>query len=267
MLLLQATLILLGLLWANPSYAVEMPDDGLEVQLSTTISHGLTFGVGKGDDPATDTRYGYQRDVKNSTTKVISEFDLGYRNFGAFVRATGFYDSRVEPGESDDLEVLDAYVSGDFEISSTQTSIRLGSHVLNWGESSYILHGINVTNPLDLVSRLRPGSEIREQLLPVQMASMVVSPSLNLSLEGYYEFGWEPSRLLPIPSVTFDQPADNSGQWGIALRYFAEALQGTDFGLYIVKHHSRWPIISARQGDRNALSQTLGLLRQPGVNR
>lgn len=38
--------------------------------------------------------------------------------------------------------------------------------------------------------------------------------------------------------------AKDSGQYGAALRYFADALNGTEFGLYYLKYHSRVPLIS-----------------------
>lgn len=45
-----------------------------------------------------------------------------------------------------------------------------------------------------------------------------------------------------------DNEAEDAGQFGIALRYFAEALNETEFGIYYIRHHSRLPIVSARTG-------------------
>jgi hypothetical protein len=44
------------------------------------------------------------------------------------------------------------------------------------------------------------------------------------------------------------QGAKDGGQYGVALRYFADALGGTDFGLYFINYHSRLPLIMARTG-------------------
>ena len=49
-------------------------------------------------------------------------------------------------------------------------------------------------------------------------------------------------------SRTSDRAPRDSGQWGLALRYFAEELNGTEFGLYFVNHHSRLPLVSALYG-------------------
>jgi len=44
------------------------------------------------------------------------------------------------------------------------------------------------------------------------------------------------------------EPSDD-GQRGIALRYFAESLNSTEFGMYYVKYHSRTPFYSVRKSN------------------
>ena len=46
-----------------------------------------------------------------------------------------------------------------------------------------------------------------------------------------------------------DEEPSDSGQRGLALRYFAESLNSTEFGLYYVKYHSRTPVFSVRKRD------------------
>lgn len=46
-----------------------------------------------------------------------------------------------------------------------------------------------------------------------------------------------------------DAKADDSGQYGVALRYFSEALNDTEFGLFYVNYHSRVPILSTQTGN------------------
>ena len=78
--------------------------------------------------------------------------------------------------------------------------VRLGSHVLNWGESTFIQNGINAINPFD-VSKLRlPGSELREGLLPVPMVSASVALTYTLSVEGFYQIDWEKTWIDPVGS-------------------------------------------------------------------
>ncbi len=45
-----------------------------------------------------------------------------------------------------------------------------------------------------------------------------------------------------------DREAGDGGQFGLALRYFAPALNGTEFGLYYARIHSRLPLVSGRTG-------------------
>jgi len=40
--------------------------------------------------------------------------------------------------------------------------------------------------------------------------------------------------------------ASDDGQYGLSLRYFAEALNGTEFGFYFLNYHSRLPVLSGR---------------------
>jgi len=50
-----------------------------------------------------------------------------------------------------------------------------------------------------------------------------------------------------------DNEAQDAGQFGVALRYFAEPLNDSEFGLYYIRHHSRLPIVSARTGTPEGL--------------
>jgi len=46
-----------------------------------------------------------------------------------------------------------------------------------------------------------------------------------------------------------DEEARNSGQFGVAARYYADELNATEFGAYFLNYHSRVPIISADPSD------------------
>jgi hypothetical protein len=58
-----------------------------------------------------------------------------------------------------------------------------------------------------------------------------------------------------VPKVDAEEPSDQ-GQWGAAIRYFAEGLGGTEFGLYFVNYHSRLPLIMANTGTANGILVT-----------
>ena len=206
-----------GILHALPTQAVEFGSGELQGSFDTTLSHGLTFRVADRDAELADSvndndgNLNYDKGLVSNTSKFTSDLELNYANFGAFVRASGFYDFENENGSRErtplseeakdlvgkDVELLDAYVTGAFEAGAAGLDVRLGKHVINWGESTFIQNGINSFNAFD-VSRLRtPGAELREALEPVAMASFAASPTDALTLEGFYQFDWEKTEIDP----------------------------------------------------------------------
>ncbi len=330
-----------------PAGAEDFRHGELEGSLDITLSHGIASRVGDRDKRligranggtansvnADDGDLNYDSGIASNASKFTGELELNYRNFGAFVRAHGFYDlenerndrertpldSRAKGMVGKDVDVLDLYLTGAFRLGGVPLELRLGSHVLSWGESTFIQNGVNVVNPFD-VSKLRtPGAELRDGLVPVPMVSASAALTDALSVEGFYQARWKKTEIDPpgsyfstsdfagagarkavlgwgaIPdtgfgfgaltqainadlqgfsvahpalgSVALPQPAqpafdadflsvrrvrdgepDDSGQWGIALRYLAEGLNSAEFGFYFVNYHSRLPIVSARAG-------------------
>ncbi|MBA3979407.1 MAG: DUF1302 domain-containing protein [Alcanivorax sp.] len=55
-----------------------------------------------------------------------------------------------------------------------------------------------------------------------------------------------------------DRDADDQGQFGLAFRYFAERLNGTEFGFYYTRTHAKLPIVGSRLNQ-----QGLGLTEIP----
>ncbi len=176
------------------------------------------------------------------------------------------------------FDLLDAYLWTNVRAGDRPVNLRLGRQVLNWGESTFIPNGINAINPVD-VSKLRlPGSELRDAFLPVWMASVSAGLSENVTLEAFYQIRWKEVIIDP-PGTYFstndfvgrggdkvylgfgaigdgtpfgaiprgeDIRPSNSGQFGVACRIFAPALNRSEFGLYFLKYHSRVPVLSAR---------------------
>lgn len=213
-------LVVGGLFQAQPAQAVEFAHGAVRGNLNTTISHGLTFRVEDRnrklaeDTNGNDGNLNYDQGLVSNTSKFTTDIDLDAGDFGAFFRVAGFIDHENQNGTRErtplsdeakekvgkNLDLLDAYVTGAFDAGAAAMDFRLGRHVLNWGESTFIPNGINSINPFD-VSKLRlPGSELREALLPVSMASLSVAPNDTLSIEGFYQFDWEPVTIDPVGS-------------------------------------------------------------------
>ena len=321
-----------GLLNVLPVQAFEFGDGDFQGSLDTTVSHGMTYRVEKrndelaGDANGNDGNLNYDRGVVSNVSKFVADLDISQDNYGLFVRTTGFLDFENENGDrartplsdeakdlvGSDIEVLDAYFTAGYNYGDTAIDVRLGKHVLNWGESTFIPNGINAINPFD-VSKLRlPGSELREALLPVGMASVTVEPNDTLSVTGFYQYDWEETRIDPVgsyfsstdyagpgareavifdvmrgllpdqptqwdqgfsfgpltqalnadlvgqrPQVEFDPDfvsvlrgpdgtPEDGGQYGLAVRYFSEELNNTEFGFYFINYHSRLPTVAAQ---------------------
>ena len=177
------------------------------------------------------------------------------------------------------IELLDAFVYGTFYLGENQmpVDLRLGRQVASWGESTFIQNGINSINPVDVSAFRRPGAEIKEGLLPVSMFTLSAGLTDALSFEMFYQIEWEKTvidgcgtyfstadvaatgcNVVTLTGLASDQvnmlgglfitrrsdiEPDDSGQFGVAFRYFAENLGSTEFGVYYMNYHSRIPYL------------------------
>jgi Protein of unknown function (DUF1302) len=151
-------------------------------------------------------------DLIGATAKATHDLTMRYENYRIFVRATGFYDAVLDDrgagARSDftdkalqqvgrDYKLLDAFVSADYHIAEMPVNLRVGKQVINWGESTFILNGLNVFNPIDVTAFRRPGSEIKEALVPVNAIFGSISLPFDASLSGYYALSWKQFLLDP----------------------------------------------------------------------
>ena len=151
--------------------------------------------------------------------KGVHELNVQYKNMGFFARGLYFYDFELENNERDwvnpitgqsqdpcadpraaeelcsDVRLLDAFFYANFDIGNVPVSLRIGDQVVSWGESTFIQHGINTINPVDVTRALAPGAELKEVFIPVGMISASFGLTENLSLSAYYQYEWERSRL------------------------------------------------------------------------
>jgi hypothetical protein len=184
---------------------------------------GEAFSV-NGDDGNQNFKKG---SIVSNTPKATVDFgfslNTGRRsNIGFFTRASAFYDFALmqnccERTELTDealdwagsrTELLDAYLFWQFPIGQ----IRVGRQVLNWGESTFIQGGMSVINPVDVSALRVPGSELREAFRPVGMAWASFDISSNVSVEGFYEYEWEP--IVIDPPGTYFSTNDFAGPGG-----------------------------------------------------
>ena len=189
------TTISIGGLWR-----MQKPDSAL-----ISIANGGTSRDPNGDD----SNINYQRgDLVSAPLKVTHDLELNYGDYGAFLRASYFYDEalmskselsrEVQREVGRDAEILDAFVRGRFYLSDRELNVRAGRQVVNWGESTFIQNGINIINPIK-VSRLRiPGSELREGLMPIGMLWAAQEVTDNITVEAVWLAEWDKTEIDPV---------------------------------------------------------------------
>jgi Protein of unknown function (DUF1302) len=267
---------------------------------------GAYGAVNSADDGNLNFRKG---DLTTAPLTLLSDFELRYRNqYGVFARARAWYDMQLEnhgvphghfangfvPGaklnDSDyfstnkfsGVELLDAYVYGNFDIDDSRLTVRLGKQVINWGES-VLYPGLNAFNPLNYAALGRPGARLDDALIPVNRIYANLIDKNGLSLEAFYALDWTRSSIPPcgtfgglidpiadpgcfglalsgpvpdrvlyglgayLPQRAQSDPG-SSGQYGVAARYFVEPLR-TEFGAYLVRFNSPNMTINAIPND------------------
>jgi Protein of unknown function (DUF1302) len=185
-------------------------------------------GSANGDDARLNFDSG---DLIGGNVKANHDLVVKWHNYTVFARAVGFYDvimndedvgarSKITDAALGDVgrnyELLDLFLSADYTVADMPVNIRVGKQVINWGESTFILGGNNVFNPIDVGAFRRPGSEIKEALVPVNAVSGSISLPFDVSLSGYYALDWEPFELdaSGTPFSTSDVVTLGSGQGG-----------------------------------------------------
>ena len=230
----------------------------------------------------------------------MHDLELRYGDSGAFIRGKYWYDFETKDGgqrfydisdsgrnplvQSSGVALLDAFVYHNYFIGNNPGNIRLGRQVVSWGESTFIQNSINSINPVDVAALRRPGAELKEGLLPVEMLYLSQGLTENLSMEAFYQLKFHPYAIdncgtffgadtlaegctdrLVVSGADFpqgEQPegtyivrarhnkeASDDGQFGVAFRYFVPELNDSEFGFYAMNYHSRAPIYSSVSGN------------------
>jgi hypothetical protein len=197
-------------------------------------------GRGPNDDDGTQN---FETGTVSRLLKLTSELELNYKRVGAFVRGSGFYDEEIEDQQrartplseaSEDLvgsrlELLDAFVWGNFDLGTMPAEIRAGEQVLSWGESTFIQNSINVINHVDVSAIRVPGAELREALLPQGLVSFSLGTTKNTSVEAFYQYEWDDTEPEPVGSYFSSNDFAPDGGEFVTLGFGAVSDLGTDF--------------------------------------
>jgi hypothetical protein len=186
----------------------------------------------------------YGKAVFSKAVHGVTELSLKYRdNAGVFVRADGLYDFAVMDSPTDrtplskearDLvgsygRLLDAFGYWRFKLGNMPSELRLGRQVVSWGESTFIQGGLNTVNHFDVTTLRVPGSELRQALLPDEMALFNVQFTENISSQFLYLFKWHDTKPEPAGSYFSTNDFGTPGGRKVMLGFGAFSDQGTDF--------------------------------------
>lgn len=207
---------------AAPAYAVSFNIGEIEGQFDSSMSVGASWamadrdmdlvGASNGGTGYTQTGDDGRLNFKKGETfskifKGVHDLELRYRDSGAFVRGKYWYDfelkdesrlhkdisdsNRKQAAQSSGAEILDAFLYHNYYVGDLPGTVRVGRQVVSWGESTFIGNSINSINPLDAAAFRRPGAEIKEGLIPVNMLYVSQSLSDRLSMEAFYQLEWD----------------------------------------------------------------------------
>lgn len=304
----------------------------VEAQLDSQLSIGASMSMSDRDErlfylrseggeasarTSDDGRLNYKKgDIFSKIFKGTHELELRYGDSGAFIRGNYWYDFETKDGhqrfydisdsgrnplqKGSGVQLLDAFVYHNYFIGDNPGNVRLGRQVVSWGEGVFIQNGINAVNPLDASAFRRPGAELKEGLLPVEMLYLSQGLTENLTVEAFYQLKWHGTvadncgtffsgdvaargcvdRLVwanedfpqggsfantglgTVPYIvraSKDKEASDSGQFGVAFRWFVPELNNTEFGFYGLNYHSRGPVYSNIKGGATADGRVEGI--------
>ncbi|MBB4055857.1 DUF1302 domain-containing protein [Pseudomonas siliginis] len=221
---------------AGPAFGVSFNVGEIEGQFDSSLSIGASWstqspnknliGVNNGGRGLSQTSDDGHANFKSGETfskifKGIHDLELKYGDTGVFVRGKYWYDfelkdesrefkdisdsNRKEGAKSSGGQILDAFVYHNYAIADQPGSVRLGKQVVSWGESTFIGGGINSINPIDVSAFRRPGAEIKDGLIPVNMFYVSQSLTDNLSAEAFYQLEWD-QTVVDNCGTFFSQP-------------------------------------------------------------
>ncbi|WP_313041860.1 DUF1302 domain-containing protein [Pseudomonas sp.] len=207
---------------AGPAFGVSFNIGEIEGSFDSSLSVGASWSTakpnrdliganngGKGlSQTSDDGHLNFKRgETFSKIFKGIHDLELKYGDTGVFVRGKYWYDfelkdesrpfkdisdnNRKEGAKSSGGQILDAFVYHNYSIADAPGSVRFGKQVVSWGESTFIGGGINSINPIDVSAFRRPGAEIKEGLIPVNMFYVSQTLTDNLSAEAFYQMEWD----------------------------------------------------------------------------
>ncbi len=99
-----------------------------------------------------------------------------------------------------DVNLMDLWISKEFNIGEQRARVRVGNQVVSWGESLFAPGGINATNSMDINRLSSPGMQLKEVFLPAPIISLATGLGKGVNVEGYYQTSWNRSKSPAVGS-------------------------------------------------------------------
>ena len=291
-----------SLLCALPAHALELDsgDPDTKIRLDFTPKYSMAYRMQDASTDLTPTgnendgNLNFAKGLISNRADLLTEFDFSHRNWGVRVSHTAWYDAMYMRGNANDGtkgvnnassqsanefvqatrdqhgrgdQLLDAFMYGKGSLGDMPVSARLGRHALQYGESIFFgQNGVAAAQgPVDVAKIMSvPNWQFKEVLLPVEQLSGTLQVAEGVSLGGYYQFKWRPSKIPGVgsyfsnqdyisggrvyfnapPSLITDSSKDqtpgDSGQFGVQMRW-APIGGAFEYGLYAAQYHDKTP--------------------------
>lgn len=295
------------------SWRAEDPDPKLYSKADGARIPGIPSGSGANNTDGGNLNWG-QGERFSTPVKAVIDLAMHKGDLGVFARAKTWSDLALKRGNArvgnadngyaagaplsdasqpslnkfSGIALLDAYAYNTFDAAGMPLQLRAGKQVVNWGESLFV-QGVNQLNPVDLPSLRKPGTEIKEALLPVWSLAGNLGLGGGAALEAFYQLKWDATLVdscggywSPVEfgiststgsgckgiaatvgagsspqniagggfvPLARGKNGSDSGQFGLAF-HVPVASMDSELGLYGMRINSRLPIISGRTGSK-----------------
>jgi hypothetical protein len=209
-----------------------------EVNLDITASYTGMYRVGNpnqtlvsgiinpnGNDGDANLRHG----IVNNTFEVLPVLDIKNGSFGMHfsgeyfvntiyltsnqnnqpawtinpvVASSDSYASQTRTANGNNGRLLDAFVYDSWNIHGQQLTLKAGQQTLFWGQSLFSTNGISGGQaPIDLVQAQNlVNPQAQQVFLPVGQIVATWQPNQTYTIQGYYQYQWEPYSFQGVGS-------------------------------------------------------------------
>jgi len=220
-------------------YNGQFNNQTLTIDLDTTVEYSNIFRVNSpsstylNDPNGNEGDDNFRHGLVSNEFEVLPVFDLKYGNYGIHVSGEAYLNTVYlqknqdnEPGlfspistsnnrdftsatrnvNGENAKLLDAFVYGTQYFGaqdSQEFSLKIGRQTLLWGQSLlFASDGISAGQaPIDIqVAQTTPNAQAQQVFLPVGQVVATYQPNETYTIQGYYQFEWEPDNFQGVGS-------------------------------------------------------------------